>query len=468
MESSGRDNPTRLENIVETYITSAENYNYSNLLDSARIQLDKAKAILSPKPRSNLYLPYYFAEGTYYDRSKQYKNAISSLDSGIALARDPASRFHANRLKYAKFKTLSNSNNLSAATQVMQDLLKSPLVFTADKKLYYKELYGTYARLGNLPEAYRWAERYISLSDSMYKEKSQNDIIEMEKKYNDAENQKKISLLQADKEKAVLTSRNNRLLAWLLGGSCLFLLALSVLGALYLGNTKKLARQKAISYQQQLNEVNQQQQLQLAQALLQGEERERKRLAGDLHDGLGGMLAGIKFNLTRIPPNNEVDLFTRNMAVVINMLDKSVNELRRIARNLMPETLLNSGLEAALKDMCELPLSENVKIDFQPFNIEKTIPPEMQVTIYRIVQELLTNAVKHAGTSSVLVQCSQNKHVFYITVEDNGKGFTKETSGNGIGLANVKHRVDYLKGSLEVCSALGEGTTINIEFNVGT
>lgn len=469
VEKASTDNPLRLETLAELYIYAAENYAHQDILDSAKMNLDKARGIIGHKSKSNLYLSYYYAEGTYFNKLKKYTDAVSSFNKGIALgANVPAAQLSVNRLKYANFKALFNGKEFNAATAVMLDLLKSPLVFTADKKLYYKELSNAYAAAGNKQEAYHWAAKYIPLSDSLYEAKFQNDIVELEKKYNDAENQKKISALHAEKEKGALSSKNDRLLIGLLSAVTLFLLSFSVLGWLYFRNNKKLSAQKELSYRQQLKEVKQEQQLQFTKALLQGEERERKRLAGDLHDGLGGMLAGVKFNLSCLSPDNKEEAFAKDLPVIINQLDKSVNELRRIAHNMMPESLLNAGLEVALKDLCESPVSDSIKIDFQAFNIEKQIMPDIQITIYRIIQELLTNAVRHAGASSILLQCSQNENIFYITVEDNGKGFdtAKEHTGKGIGLLNVKNRVDYLKGSLEINSAPGEGTTINIEFNV--
>jgi signal transduction histidine kinase len=459
IENAPPENPTRIEALVEVYICTAENYVYLHEPDSAKIYLDKASPILQPKPNSNLYLSYYYAEGAYYDRLQLYNKAVECFNRGIALGNNvPTAVFLVNRLKYAKYKALFNKKDYAAAIPVLQHLIESPVVFIADKKLYYKELSEAYAASGNEAAAYSWAKKYITVSDSLYTAKFQNDIIELEKKYNNAENQKRISLLQAANEKAVLTSRNNKLLAWLLAGCCLFLLALALLGWQYYR-----------SYKQQLKDISQQQQLKLAEALLQGEERERKRVAGDLHDGLGGMLAGVKINLSRLSPTAGEEAFAKDIPAIINQVDKSVTELRRIARNMMPESLLNGGLEAALKETTESLNSPELTIDFQAFNIETNIAPDMQVTIFRIVQELLTNAVRHARATRVLVQCSQNENRFYITVEDNGIGFNNAStlSSKGIGLTNVKNRVDYLKGNLDIETNPGQGTTINIEFNVG-
>jgi signal transduction histidine kinase len=469
IEKAPAENPVRIEALVEVYIYSAENYVYLHKPDSAKIYLDKASPILRPKPNSNLYLSYYYAEGVYFDRIHQYNNAIESFNKGIALGNNvPPAQFSVNRLKYAKYKTLYNKKDYAAAIPVMLELVNNPAVLITDKKIYYKELSQVYAAAGNKAAAYNWARQYITISDSLYEAKFQNDIIELEKKYQASENQKRIAQLQSANEKAALTLRNNQLLTWLMSGFGLFMLALALLGWQYYKNHKKLAVQKELSYQQQLKDISQQQQLKLAGALLQGEERERKRVARDLHDGLGGMLSGVKINLSRLPLANAAATLANDIPQIINQVDKSVNELRRIARNMMPESLLSSGLETALKETVESFNSPELTTAFQAYNIENSITQDMQVTIFRIVQELLTNVVRHARAGSVLVQCSQNNNRFYITIEDNGVGFNAAaiTNGKGIGLTNVKNRVDYLQGNLEIETAPGQGTTINIEFNV--
>src|SRR5687768_5157570 len=106
IERSPDDNPVRLETLVEVYICSAENYGYMKKLDSAKINLDKASRLLSPKPMSNLYLTYYFAEGIYFDKSSQYNEAVASFDKGIALGKDyPRAQYAVNRLKGVKYKS---------------------------------------------------------------------------------------------------------------------------------------------------------------------------------------------------------------------------------------------------------------------------------------------------------------------------------------------------------------------------
>lgn len=460
IRKSPLDNPLNLTELIETYIVAGENYVHLEQYDSARTMIDTARKMLVPYPSSNLYMIFYFSEGFYFDKTRRYEQAVRSFDAGIARsAAKSGSPYSLNRLRYAKYKSLKNQEHYKSAVAELKALVASPYVFTVDKKLYYQELYATYSKLGDTKEALGWAERYIVLSDSLYAQKFQKDIIELESKYKHAEDARKIAALQLEKDRSVMTSRNNRLLNWLLGIISLFLFATAVFAVI-------LYRQRVSRYRQRLLDAEREQQIELARALMQGEEQERKRLAIDLHDGLGGQLAGIKINLSRMATNASPS--GTDLHRVIDQLDASSNELRRIARNMMPESLLLLGLEPALKDMCDSMSTDATRVVFQSFGIDPALHKEMQMNVYRIVQELLANAIRHAAATEVLVQCSQNESRFFITIEDNGKGFSRSeaTRKPGIGLSNVQSRVEYLKGKVDISSAAGEGTTINIEFDV--
>jgi two-component system, NarL family, sensor kinase len=458
--------PGKLSSLVKNYVIAAENYLALDKYDSTKKQLGKAAPILQARPSSNINIDYYTVEGLYFDKTKRYEQALESFDKGIRFPQ--AHPLYLERLKYFKYKTLHTLKRYTEALALIKELEKNTDAFDSSKKDYYYGLFTTYAEMGNIQEAYKWSARYISFSDSLYKANYQNDIVELEAKYNKAENEKKISLLQLDKEKAALALAKNRMLLLLVVTISLLMLVTSTMGWLFYRNNKRLSVQKEMNYQQQLREAEQTREMQFAKALIQGEEKERKRLAGDLHDGLGGMLARVKINLSKLATHNHEPTMTPDLNKVIDQLDNSVNELRRIARNMMPESLVSLGLEAALNDMCTSLTSDTTHVNFQAFDISHAIAKDTQSTIYRIVQELLTNAIRHARASQIVVQCSQNGETFFIAVEDNGIGFDAKAIQlkNGIGLANVKSRVDYLGGKMDIASALGEGTTINIELNV--
>ena len=269
------DTPHRTAKLISSYITSAENYMAREVYDSAKKSLEKAKAIIILKSVStNIHSHYYLIEGTYFDKTKRYGEAIKSFDEGISKAQSP---IVLNGLKYAKCQSLQNNGNFKGAIILLIELLRSPIAISTDKKKFYKDLYEINAKLGNGEEAYKWSKQYIALSDSLYEAQYQNTIAELEAKYNKAENEKKIVALQVENEKTALSSKNNRLLATLLGTISFFLLVTGTFGWMYYRDNKKLSEQKEVNYQQKLKEAEQRQKMEYAKALLQGEEKERKR-----------------------------------------------------------------------------------------------------------------------------------------------------------------------------------------------
>ena len=452
--------------LINAYTTLAETYTMAMQYDHAKPMLDSALAWLTRKPNEYLMVEYHTAESIYYIAVKEYTRALASIEKGVAIAKAQDRKYDEQRLLMEKFHALYSMKEYRQAKDVLMHLSMQPqfMQLFSNRLELFSGLAETNAALGNMKEAYDYSLRYSKLSDSVNESRLKDQINALEVKYGNAEKQKKIEVLKAENERSSLSARNTMLMIWFLGSVCLLLLVVAVLTLLYIRNNKKLARQKDLNHQQQLKEIEQQQQIQVGHALLQGEERERRRVAGDLHDGLGGLLAGVKMNLTGMAAADQ----HRDLNRVVDQLDHSISELRRIARNMMPEALLKFGLETALREACENLITDKVNIHFQSYGISKDIPHEKQLTIYRIVQELLTNAIKHSSANEILLQCSQNDDTFFVTIEDNGRGFDTGAvrEVKGIGLGNVKNRVEYLAGKLEISSAINEGTSINIELNV--
>ena len=230
-------------------------------------------------------------------------------------------------------------------------------------------------------------------------------------------------------------------------------------------------RHKQKNQLQRITDLETQQQLTATEAVLKGEEQERTRLAKDLHDGLGGMLSGIKYSMNSMKGNlimtpDNAQAFERSM----DMLDSSIKEMRRVAHNLMPEALVKFGLDTALKDFCNsINQSGALKVSYQSIGLDNQIIDQtIAITIYRIIQELINNTIKHAAATQAIVQLSKSNGTLSVTVEDDGKGFdsTILQGTKGIGWSNIQSRVDFMKGKLDVQSAPGNGTSVLIELAV--
>jgi signal transduction histidine kinase len=186
------------------------------------------------------------------------------------------------------------------------------------------------------------------------------------------------------------------------------------------------------------------------------------------------MLSGIKFSLSNMKENlimtpDNARAFERSL----DMLDSSIKEMRRVAHNMMPEILVKYGLNVALREFCnEIDRSGAIHVRYQELDMDKTkIEDTTAVSIYRIVQELVNNSIKHAAAENVLVQAhaSEQGKMLTITVEDDGKGFDTNILKNvsGIGWSNIQNRVDFLRGKIDINSAQGKGTSVLVEINIG-
>ena len=141
--------------------------------------------------------------------------------------------------------------------------------------------------------------------------------------------------------------------------------------------------------------------------------------------------------------------------------------MRRVAHNMMPEALLKFGLGEAIQDYCDgINESNIIKIKYTQIGSLQTLIQSTAIVLYRIVQELTNNSIKHAAAKNIFVQITKHQKGFTITVEDDGKGFDIKTLPDikGTGLRNVRSRIDYLKGEWDVKSDNGKGTSINIEI----
>jgi signal transduction histidine kinase/ligand-binding sensor domain-containing protein len=214
-------------------------------------------------------------------------------------------------------------------------------------------------------------------------------------------------------------------------------------------------------------------QLQKQRALIEKElaiEQERTRMARELHDGLGSMLSGIKHSFSAM--KNQLDLNESQQLKFhanIDKLNESIKELRNISHHMASDSLLKYGLDNSLRDYCNnMSQSEELKISFKALHTEKMkLTEEQSFHIFRIVQELLQNIVKHAGPAHAIVQINYNVKKLYITVEDDGYGFEMNNTvrKNGMGLKNIESRIKILKGRMDYQTAPSKGTSVLIEIS---
>ena len=213
--------------------------------------------------------------------------------------------------------------------------------------------------------------------------------------------------------------------------------------------------------------LQQQQEIAKLEALIDGEEKERRRIAQELHDGLNSDLSAIKYRLSTLEEAGLSAIDAENLTKVIDMIDESCAQVRSISHNLMPSSILEYGLIETIREYCiKINTSDTFKIDFQFFGNYIVLSKKSETVIYRIIQELVTNILKHSKATEGMIQFNYREDELFITVEDNGIGFDKNAISSGIGHKNIKTRIDFLNAQLDVeSSSAGTSFTISIDLN---
>jgi signal transduction histidine kinase len=222
---------------------------------------------------------------------------------------------------------------------------------------------------------------------------------------------------------------------------------------------------KKLAHARQLKTIEQEKEIQLLQAVMQGEEKERGRIAKDLHDGVAGMLAAVKMHLGTLETEIQGLSEKKGYQKGISLLNETTYEVRKTAHNLMPEVLMKFGLEEALRRYCDnISNSSALAVQFDTLGDLPRYKVNFELSVYRIVQELLNNIIKHARATSAVVQLSHQEDILYITVEDNGVGFQTKQKKDGVGLASIESRIKAMNGNIVIEGDSGSGVSAYLEF----
>lgn len=453
------------------YMFVADDYGGLLKFDSAERYIEKARPLVEKYDKHSLNVRFYGIIGDLYLKKKEWARAIQNFEKSIASAKkinDAYQMVGSNEGMATAYMQLGEL--VLARTKAKEALEGADSLGLPKNQLKILQLLTNIEELsGNPASAFLFQKKYLKLSDSIKKEEMQRRMNELETKYQSAKKGEEITRLQKDKQIQSLSIRQKTTLNYILGGSVGVLILFAFLAYRNLRHRQLLAKQSNELHQQRIRELEKDRQLIAVDSMLKGQEEERTRLAKDLHDGLGGMLSGVKFSLMNMKTHLIIDhenvvVFERSL----DMLDTSIQELRRVAHNMMPEALVKFGLDEALKDYCDnINSAQIVQVKYQSFGMDQRLESNMEIIIYRIVQELFANIFKHAKATEVLVQLLREGNRISIAVEDNGKGFDVNELENskGAGWANIRSRVNYLRGKLDLHSETGRGTSVNIEIS---
>lgn len=334
--------------------------------------------------------------------------------------------------------------NIKKALSIAQEIKNNKQTYEA-----LESLSDFYARNKKYDSAYAYLAQFRHFRDSLNKKDNAETIAELQTKYETVKKEHKIQEQQYE------INKRNGLIAGISG----LVLLLGLLG--YSGYKRNELKQRS----KLQGEILKQQEL-ASKAVIEAEENERKRIAGDLHDGVGQLMSAAKLNLSsiraEIPFYSEEQQNTFDKAVAL--VDEGCREVRSVSHNIMPNALLKSGLATAVRDFLGKIDSRTLKINLYTEGLTDKIDQNTEIVLYRVIQECVNNVIKHSAANLLDISLIKDQDGISATIEDNGKGFNMAdaTKNEGLGLKNITTRIEYLKGTVEWDSAPGHGTVVAI------
>ncbi len=388
-------------------------YSFKNNTTAAEKYLKASIGIRERNNEMNELAYTYNYLGENYERKGDLVNAEASIKKALAIA-----------------VAIKNNKQLIEAHESLADF------FSRNKKY---------------DSAYVYEHKYKLIKDSLIKKDQQELIAELTTKYETEKQKARI------KEQQLEINKKNYWLAAELGTAFLLLVWA------YAFYKRRRLKQEALLQQ----EIIKQQDIS-TKAVIAAEENERKRIASDLHDGVGQMMSAAKMNLSAFESEIKFESPERKMAFekIIQLVDEGCKEVRNVSHQMMPNALLKQGLASAIKEFIDKIDNNIIKVTLHTEGLNERLTSNTETVLYRVIQECVNNVIKHANANVLDIALIKDTDGIAVTIEDNGRGFDTANKMNfeGIGLKNIISRIEYLRGTIEFDAAPGRGTLVAIHI----
>lgn len=435
----------------------------ANELDSALAYFLDAEIILTKLNATYNLAAVYNNLGRIYTIKKDNKKALAFYEKGLQarIVLEDQFGIGLSYLNLAETQRLLGNNNKN-----IEYLNKASDIFLSLKNyLNLKQAYGklsqAYELKNDFTTSLKYYQLYANYKDSIYNEDNARQMAEMQTKYDvekkDLELAKNKAEIEAQEKQAFI--KNIIIIAIIL-----FIVLVVISGILFY-------RKKQIEQQAKLDaEIANQKEIR-TKAILDAEEKERRRIAQDLHDGVGQMLSAAKLNLSNLDSKITTQTEEQRLAMqnALSLVDDSVKEVRAVSHNMMPNTLIKLGLASAVREfITKLGNAPTLKVDLEIVGLDTRLDNQIETVLYRVIQEIVNNIIKHANASQISMQIIRHETELNIMIEDNGVGFNTNQLDNfeGIGLKGIQTRIEFLNGSVHFDSSVGRGTTVIIDIPI--
>ncbi len=401
--------------------------------------------------------------GDLYESHGNYDSAVYYFEQSKAALEKLNDPYYTSAIYYALGSVYIHTGKINVGKQYIHRAIDDARRI-GEKEILARAFFRLselYAQTGQFQKSVEALNQYKLYDDSLRSASTIQQVNMLETRFRTAEKDKEI----AGKQLALSIKETELREKNLLIGCIIGALIIAVIISLLLFRTYR--QQKSLNEQQRIN-LQKEHQIIALQAMMDGEEKERTRLSRDLHDGVAGLLSATKMHMHSLEKIhsglNDTPLYHKT----VHMLDEAAIELRKTAHNLMPQVLHEYGLAEGVRHCCSR-YSGMHHPDIQVEVCGEAIryPSRFELMVFRVVQELLHNAIKHSGATSIVTQLSFTPGLLAVTVEDDGRGFDPAAlvQGAGMGLGSLQSRVAALDGRLDLRAAPGKGCSVYIEFD---
>jgi len=446
------------------YATLAITYLNTDNAPKALYYFDEAISSALKANDTILATDYLFNKGVVYNTvAKKYDSALSIFKKVVPIYKknndiDYISYSYNNQAeaykKLGDYKTAIAYYKKADSIPLKKNNLQSKIIF-------YENIADVYEKTGDYKNAYLFNQKLNTFKDSINEVEQTIAISEIQTKYQTAEKEKQL-LIQTEQK------RQNRNIAFSLAAALLFV---TIIGYLVYKNTKKkqhIAEQQREIEIRKTEKLLKDQELTIIDAMIEGQEKERQRLASDLHDSVGATLSAAKLQFSHLHQNKDKIKNTEELYLSTeSLLNQAYQEVRSMAHIKNSGVIAKMGLLTAVKNLVKnVNGTNNLTLELEEFGLDGRLENSLEITVFRIIQELVTNIIKHAQATEASILITQHQETLNIIVEDNGRGFDakKTLQKNGMGLSGIERRVEHNEGTMEIDSTIGKGTTIVIDI----
>lgn len=452
--------------LLQLLVTNLVN---ADRMDEASDYITRLREIAETVTDQFLAGDLYSTIGTYFYRYKDFPQAVvfyeKALEKSILINDKYQQANHYNALGQAYLEMGRPDDcrdHLFASLQLAREYQNKRGEYNVSLSLsnYYKSIKDFY-------KAYEYLSWHQEMTDSIMKEETRNYTAYLEASFEAGKKENEIFRLEKVQQEKEYQLKRSTLLLFVGAGLVAALLIILYLLRRNHRNKEKIAAERSALLEEKVKNIEKEQQIVSLQSMINGQETERTRIAKELHDGLGSVFSTVKMHYSTLQQGTPEIKGNPLYRKTLDLIDKASDELRTVAHNMMPEVLMKVGLVDALQDFCNnINSGKLLTIRLQTYGMDKRLSSSTETMLYRIVQELIHNILKHAEATEALIQINRQESRLSLIIDDNGRGFdTREASEKRtMGMSTVKSRVDYLNGRLTIDSRKDIGTTIMIDL----